>query len=297
MTLTHCLTFDIEEHFQVAAFDSPMRRRHWDHFESRVERNTSKLLELLAARDIRATFFVLGWVAERHPRLIRTIAQNGHEVASHGYAHEMVTAQTPATFREDIRKAKKILEDVSGNTVLGYRAPTFSISSETRWALPILVEEGFVYDSSIFPIRHDRYGWQDAYPWRHRVDTTAGSIWEIPPSTVNFAGRRIPIAGGGYLRLYPSWLLRRWMKQVEDEGQPLVMYLHPWELDPEQPRMNGPLLSRVRHYFNLHKTESRLTQLLREFRFGPIREVIEPVNQHRSSLQTERSRASCIGTR
>ncbi len=296
MTLTHCLTFDIEEHFQVAAFDSPMRRRHWDHFESRVERNTSKLLELLGVRDVRATFFVLGWVAERHPRLIRAIAQNGHEVASHGYAHEMVTAQTAATFREDVRKAKKILEDVSGEAVLGYRAPTFSISSETSWALPILVEEGFVYDSSIFPIRHDRYGWQDAYPWRHRVDTTAGSIWEIPPSTVNFAGRRIPIAGGGYLRLYPSWLLRRWMKQVEDEGQPLVMYLHPWELDPEQPRMNGPLLSRVRHYFNLHKTEARLRQLLREFRFGPIREVIEPVNQHLSSLQTERSRASCIGT-
>ncbi len=297
MHLTHCLTFDIEEHFQVSAFDSPMRRRHWDHFESRVERNTSKLLELLAARDIRATFFVLGWVAERHPRLIRTIAQNGHEVASHGYAHEMVTAQTPGTFREDIRKARKILEDVSGEAVLGYRAPTFSISSETRWALPILVEEGFVYDSSIFPIRHDRYGWQGALPWSHRIDTTAGSIWEVPPSTVKFAGRRIPIAGGGYLRLYPSWLLRRWMKQVEDQGQPLVVYLHPWELDPEQPRMNGPLLSRVRHYFNLHKTESRLTQLLREFRFGPIREVIKPVNQHLSSLQTERSRASCIGTR
>ncbi len=297
MQLTHCLTFDIEEHFQVSAFDSPMRRRHWDHFESRVERNTSKLLELLAVRDIRATFFVLGWVAERHQRLIRTIVQEGHEVASHGYAHEMVMAQTPATFREDIRKAKKILEDVSGNTVLGYRAPTFSISSETSWALPILVEEGFVYDSRVFPIWHDRYGWQDAHPWYHRVDTKAGAIWEIPPSTVNFAGRRIPIAGGGYLRLYPSWLLRRWMKQVEDEGQPLVMYLHPWELDPDQPRMNGPLLSRVRHYFNLHKTEARLMQLLREFRFGPIREVIEPVNQHLSSLQPERSRASCIGTR
>ncbi len=291
MQLTHCLTFDIEEHFQVSAFDSPMRRRHWDHFESRVERNTSKLLELLAARDIRATFFVLGWVAERHPRLIRTIVQEGHEVASHGYAHEMVMAQTPATFREDIRKAKKILEDVSGNTVLGYRAPTFSISSETSWALPILVEEGFVYDSSIFPIRHDRYGWQHAHPWSHRIDTTAGSILEVPPSTVNFAGRRIPIAGGGYLRLYPTWLLRRWMKQVEDEGHPLVVYLHPWELDPEQPRMNGTLLSRVRHYFNLHKTEGRLMQLLREFRFGPIREVVELGSQNLSLAQTERSRA------
>ncbi len=297
MQLTHCLTFDIEEHFQVDAFDSPMRRRHWDSFESRVEQNTKKILELLAMHDVRATFFVLGWIAERYPGLVRAISEDGHEVASHGYAHEMITVQSATAFREDVRRAKQILENMIGQAVPGYRAPSFSITPETSWALPILVEEGHRYDSSIFPILHDRYGWRNANPCCHVLDTPAGPLWEIPPSTVSLAGNRMPIAGGGYLRLVPFWLLKRWMRRVAVQGHPLVMYVHPWELDPEQPRMNGPLLSRFRHYVNLHKTEERLIHLLQEFRFAPIREVIEPVNQHLSSLQPERSRASCIGTR
>ena len=278
----HCLTFDIEEHFQVSAFDSPMRRRHWDQFESRVERNTEKLLELLATEQIRATFFVLGWVAERHADLVRRIARQGHEVASHGYAHELVTTQTSAQFRDDVREAKAILEDLIGESVLGYRAPSFTITPDTLWAFNILVEEGYVYDSSVVPISrglHDRYGMPGADPWVHEVATEAGVIWEVPPSTVSLGGFRIPIAGGGYFRLFPYCLLRHLLGRVQTQGQPLVMYLHPWELDPDQPRMNGSRLSRFRQYVNLHKTEERLVSLLHEFAFGPIRETIQSIRE------------------
>ena len=283
---SHCLTFDVEEHFQVSAFDSPMRRRHWDQFESRVERNTEKLLDLLAASNVRATFFVLGWVAERHPGLVRAISRQGHEVASHGYAHELVTVQTPATFRRDVRKAKVFLEDLLGLPVLGYRAPSFTITQDTIWALRILVEEGYLYDSSIFPILHDRYGMPGANPLCHRLSTEVGPLWEIPPSTVKFVGLQVPIAGGGYFRLFPYPMLRQLLKRVEAKGHPLVIYLHPWELDPDQPRMQGPLLSRFRHYINLHKTEDRLIHLLRDFRFAPVSEVIPQINR----LNLERTR-------
>ena len=270
----HCLTFDIEEHFQVSAFESPMRRRHWDNCESRVERNTEKILELLRMRDVRATFFVLGWVAERHRKLIRRIADEGHEVASHGYAHELVTLQSPGKFREDIRKTKGILEEIISGPVLGYRAPSFTITRETTWAFRILVEEGYVYDSSVFPILHHTYGMPGANTKSHVVPTEAGPLWEFPLSTATMAGLRLPIAGGGYFRLFPYRLLRRLLKRVEADGQVLVMYLHPWELDPDQPRMNGPLLSRFRHYVNLQKTEGRLMQLLDDFRFAPICDAI-----------------------
>ena len=273
----HCLSFDIEEHFQVAAFASPMRRRHWEKFDSRVEQNTTKILEMLAVNNVRATFFLLGWVAERHPGLVRTIAAQGHEIASHGYGHELITSQTPVVFREDIRKAKSILEGIIGELVQGYRAPTFTITTETQWALPILVEEGYIYDSSIFPIRHDRYGMPEANPWIHQLTTTAGTLWEVPPSTVMIAGIRIPVAGGGYFRLFPYSLFRGFLRRVERQGQPLVLYLHPWELDPSQPRMDGPLFSRFRHYLNLHKTEKRLFRLVSDFKFAPIREAIQPI--------------------
>lgn len=273
----HCLSFDIEEHFQVAAFASPMRRRQWEQFESRVENNTNKILEMLSANNVRATFFVLGWVAERHPGLVRAIAAQGHEIASHGYGHELITAQTPFLFREDIRKAKGILEEIAGVPVYGYRAPTFTITSETQWALPILVEEGYLYDSSIFPVRHDRYGMPGANPCVHQMTTSAGVLWEVPPSTVTIAGMRIPVAGGGYFRLFPYVLLRKLLRRVERQGQPLVLYLHPWELDPAQPRMDGPLRSRFRHYLNLHKTEKRMASLVSDFKFAPIREAIRPL--------------------
>ena len=271
----HCLTFDIEEHFQVSRFDSPIRRRHWASFESRVIPNTCKLLDLLARHQTRATFFVLGWVAERHPGLIKQIVACGHEVASHGYGHELVTAQTPELFRADVRKAKKILEDLTGQPVQGYRAPGFTITPETLWALPILAEEGFTYDSSIVPIRHDHCGIPGADPWHHLRQTSSGPIWEIPPSTVKLGGLRLPIAGGSYFCLLPFPLLRRLLKRIEQQGRPLVMYFHPWELDPQQPHMEGTFFSHLFHYRNLDQMEYRMSSLMTSFRFVPVADQID----------------------
>ena len=267
--MIHCLTFDIEEHFHVSAFDSPMRRRHWNQFESRVQGTTERLLDILVKENVRATFFVLGWVAERHPELVRRIAQMGHEVSSLGYAHELISAQTPERFREDVRKAKTVLENILAQPVLGYRAPSFTITDETSWALRILVEEGYFYDSSVSKSGADGSC--------HCLSTDAGTLWEVTPSTIQIAGVRMSIAGNGYFRLLPDGLLLRSLKRVETDGHPLVMCLRSWELDPEQPRMNGPLLSRFRHYVNLHKTEDRLIHLLNEFSFGPIRQAIAPM--------------------
>ncbi len=277
LRLLHCLTFDIEEHFQVSAFASPMRRRHWDQFESRVAANTDKILAMLAGRGLHATFFVLGWVAERCPSVIQRIVLEGHEIASHGYAHELVTAQPPDTFREDVRKAKVVLEDLCGRPVIGYRAPSFSITKDSLWALPILVQEGYRYDTSVFPIIHDTYGIPGAVASLHRIETDSGGLWELPPSTVEVGGVRLPIAGGGYFRFCPYPVFRLLLRRAERLGQPLVTYFHPWELDPEQPRMKGPWLARLRHYTNLCKTEERLIRLLADFRFGAIRDAILPI--------------------
>lgn len=268
------ISFDIEEHFQVAAFDCAARRHHWNTQESRVEQNTQVILGLLEERGIKATMFVLGWVAERHKTLVKRIVDAGHELASHGYGHELVTLQNPQAFREDVSRAKKILEDIGGKPVLGYRAPTFSITKETAWALPILVEEGYRYDSSIVPIVHDYYGIPGANPAIHTLETHSGPIVEVPPSTCNFAGLKIPIAGGGYFRLFPYPLLKKLLRRVEAQGHPLIMYLHPWELDPDQPRMRGSFISQFRHYLNLDKVHGRLTKLLQDFSFGPIRSLL-----------------------
>lgn len=270
----HCLTFDVEEHFQVNAFDSAARRRTWASEESRVERSTEKVLELLARHRYRATFFVLGWVAERHAKLIERIAAAGHEVASHGYAHELVTRLSPDAFREDVRTAKKILEDVIGAPVTGYRAPTFTIMPETRFALEVLVQEGYRWDSSVVPVVHDVYGWPGANPYPHRIETPSGPLWEVPPSTFGVPGARIAVGGGGHFRLYPYPLVRALLRRIEAKGQPIVFYLHPWELDPEQPRMRGSWLSRFRHYHNLDQVESRLERLFDDFRFAPVREAL-----------------------
>jgi polysaccharide deacetylase family protein (PEP-CTERM system associated) len=277
--LMHCLSFDVEEHFQVSAFWSEARRQQWDKCESRVEDNTRKLVELLAQHDTKATFFVLGWVAERYPDLVKMLAGQGHEIASHGYGHELITGQTPGMFRDDVRRAKGILEDICGKQVYGYRAPSFSITKDTKWAIPVLTEEGYLYDSSIFPVLHDRYGMPDATPTIHLLHSEAGCIWEVPPSTANILGARLPVAGGGYFRLFPYPMLRPLLKRIEKAGCPLVMYLHPWELDPNQPRMQGTSLSMFRHYINLHKTEDRLRSLLEDFCFTSIREALEPVSQ------------------
>jgi polysaccharide deacetylase family protein (PEP-CTERM system associated) len=270
----HCLSIDVEEHFQVTAFESPMRRRHWDQFESRVRSNTDRVLDLLGRKGIKATFFILGWVAERSPRVVQMIVKEGHEVASHGFGHELITAQTTKQFRQDVRKTKQTLEDLTGQPVYGYRAPSFSINAETIWALSILAEEGYQYDSSMFPVQHAPTGVRYANSRVHRIETVGGDLWEVPPSTATLGRMRIPVAGGGYLRQFPfgfySWLLRR----AAAQGHPLVMYLHPWELDPEQPRMAGSWVSRLRHYRNLAHTEERLTRILETYRFGTIRDVL-----------------------
>jgi len=297
MPLKHCLSFDVEEHFQVSAFESPMRRRHWDMYESRVVRNTSKLLNILARHETRATFFILGWVAERFPHLVKQIASAGHEIASHGYHHELITAQTPASFRGDVRKAKSILEQIISAPVHGYRAPSFSITKETTWAISILAEEGYLYDSSIFPILHDRYGIPGASLHVHQLKTESGILWEVPPSVVRLAGVNVPVAGGGYLRLYPYYLLRMLLRRIASRDVPLVMYLHPWELDPEQPRMDGPFVSRIRHYLNLSRTETRLNKLLNEFDFASICTAIPQLSRICHQNQSVgASIEACVGT-
>ena len=274
----HCLSFDVEEHFQVSAFWSEARRQQWDKYESRVENNTRKLVELLAQHDTKATFFVLGWVAERHPGMVKDLASEGHEIASHGHGHELVTMQTPEQFRLDVRKAKQILEDLTGKPVEGYRAPSFTITSGNSWALSILAEEGHIYDSSMYSRFHrSKNGGVLAgiYP----IDTGAGRIWEVPLSTLNVFGFRLPVAGGGYFRLFPYATSKAFLRQLEMRGAQLVFYLHPWEIDPEQPRMRGPWLSQIRHYMNLGKTQMRMSKLLTDFRFAPIGDSVLSINK------------------
>jgi polysaccharide deacetylase family protein (PEP-CTERM system associated) len=273
----HVLSFDIEEHFQVAAFWSVARRREWDHLASRVERNTRKIADLLSEHSTKATFFVLGWVAERHPSLVKDLVQHGHEIGSHGYGHELVHTQAPAQFREDVRRSKHILEDLIGRQVMGYRAPSFSITSRTKWALSVLVEEGYRYDSSIYNRFRGTQERSMTGAGAYQLETEAGTIWEVSPSTMNACGLQLPVAGGGYFRLFPYAASKLFLRGLEKQGTQLVMYLHPWELDPQQPRMDGPVLSRIRHYMNLGKTEQRLRWLLRDFAFAPIHDVVDPI--------------------
>lgn len=284
------LSFDVEEHFQVAAFWSVARRREWNRLASRVENSSMKIAELLSEHSTKATFFVLGWVAERHPELVKRLAQQGHEIASHGYGHELVHTQTPTEFRQDVRRSKQILEDLIGRQVAGYRAPSFSISSRTPWAIPVLIEEGYQYDSSIYNRFRVTQGSPVARDGAYQLETEAGTIWEVSPSTMNACGLQLPVAGGGYFRLLPYAVSKMFLRSLERQGSQLVMYLHPWELDPEQPRMEGPLLSKVRHYLNLSKTEQRLRWLLRDFTFSPINQVVQHV-RYTFQKQGDRSHA------
>lgn len=267
----NALTFDVEDYFQVSAFDRLVPRSRWDRYETRVSESTDRVLAVLADADVRATFFVLGWVAERFPGLVRRIAAAGHELASHGYGHRLVYELTPEEFREDLRRSRAAIEACVARPVVGYRAPSYSITAKSLWALDVLIEEGFTYDASIFPIHHDRYGIPDAPRHTYQIERAGGTIWEIPPSTVRLFGHNLPVAGGGYFRILPY----RWTRWGIDrlnrhEERPAVFYLHPWELDPEQPRVGAQGLSRFRHYRNLAQTEPRLRRLLKDFRFGPV---------------------------
>lgn len=272
----HVLSFDVEEHFQVSAFSSDVRRQQWDRLESRVEQNTLRLADLLAQAETKATFFVLGWVAERHPGLVKALAKQGHEIASHGYGHALVTSQTEFEFRDDVKRSKRILEELTGEMVVGYRAPSFSITDRTPWALPILVEEGYLYDSSIYA-RFQRSEKVTMQRCVREIATTAGPICEIALPTANLCGIQLPTPGGGYFRLLPYSASRMFLRQLEKAGTQFVMYLHPWEIDPDQPRMEGPVLSRLRHYLNLKRTEHRLQCLLRDFAFAPVVETVQPI--------------------
>jgi polysaccharide deacetylase family protein (PEP-CTERM system associated) len=277
MVITNAFTVDVEDYYQVSAFERYVSRDQWDQHENRVEANTRHMLSLLSRHGVKATFFVLGWVGQRYPQLVREIHQAGHEIASHGYWHRLIYNQTPEEFRDDIRLSRKVLEDIIGVQVYIYRAPSFSITERSRWALEILVEEGFSIDSSIFPIYHDRYGIPGAKPFLHQITTPVGSLWEFPPSVVRFAGQNLPVSGGGYFRLFPLfWTIRCLKKIGRSTGQPFIFYVHPWEIDPEQPRFKqASLKSRFRHYINLRKTQQKLDSLLPKFCFGKVSEVIE----------------------
>ncbi len=276
-SMLNALTVDVEDYFHVAAFARQIDPASWDRFPLRVEHNTQRLLDLFAERGVRATFFVLGWVAERCPNLVRAIADQGHEVACHGYSHQLVYGQTPAVFREETVRAKACLEDQAQRPVLGYRAASYSITKRSLWALDILAELGFAYDSSIFPVHHDRYGIPDSPRWPYRLNVpNGGSLIEFPPSTLGVGGHRLPVAGGGYFRIYPYSLTRFALSRINRaEKRPFIFYLHPWEIDPEQPRVRAGWLSTFRHYTNLNRCEERLGRLLRDFRFAPVRDALE----------------------
>jgi polysaccharide deacetylase family protein (PEP-CTERM system associated) len=277
--IQNCLTIDVEDFFQVNAFASKIRYAQWDSFPLRVEDNTRRILDILDNFNFKATFFVLGWVAERLPNLVPEIQRRGHEIACHGYGHELVYNIGQIRFREDIRKAKIILEDQIGVPVQGYRAPSYSITNKSLWALKILSEEGFAYDSSIFPVFHDTYGIPGAERFPHTIQTEAGSIIEFPlttfPLSLGWKKIRLPIAGGGYLRFLPVQVIRWGISAInKNEKQPAVLYFHPWEIDPQQPRVKAGMKSRFRHYLNLHKTEGKLTKLFQCFRFAPMKEIL-----------------------
>jgi polysaccharide deacetylase family protein (PEP-CTERM system associated) len=299
--MKNLLTIDVEDYFQVQVFSRRVGFQRWGAYDSRVGRNTERILEILARTGVRATFFVLGWIAERMPGLIQEIDRQGHEIASHGYRHRHIQEQTPREFREDVRSARSVIEKIIGKPVYGYRAPTYSITERSLWALRILVEEGYRYDSSIFPIRHDLYGIPSAprTPFLissiqvqpERLDSMrltaipngafagmarlpSDGLLELPPATVEVLGNHFPVAGGGYFRLFPYWLTRWGLKRINREGHLFSFYIHPWELDPEQPRIQGiSRLSRTRHYHNLEKTESRFLRLLSDFSFADVRSV------------------------
>jgi polysaccharide deacetylase family protein (PEP-CTERM system associated) len=273
--IVNAMSIDVEDYFHVSVFDGIVPRSEWARMESRVCRNTDRLLAMFAEFGVRSTFFVLGWVAERHPDLVRRIADAGHEIASHGYAHRLIYDQTPTAFRDDVRRAKRLLEDAGGRKVVGYRAPSYSITPRSLWALDVLLEEGYQYDSSIFPIRHDRYGIPVSGRKPYFIQRTRGTLVEVPGSTTKVGPLNLPVAGGGYFRILPYWWTRWGIARVnERERRPAIFYLHPWEIDPEQPRLPAGRLSRFRHYRNLEDTEARMRQLLTDFKFDALETVV-----------------------
>ena len=283
--MVNALTVDVEEHFQTHAYERAIERATWDRQASRVVRNTRRMLGLLAEHGAHATFFVLGWVADRHPELVREIVAGGHELASHGYAHELLYRLTATEFARDLGRSLEALGRAAGGgaPVLGYRAPAFSLTDDCLWALGILREHGLRYDSSLLPVGTGEGGRASRLRGGKRYGVTGASrfaarvrdgLWEFPVSTLRLAGRNWPVAGGGFFRLLPLWVTRRAIHRINAEGQPAIVYLHPWEIDPDEPPVAGvPALARLRHRLNVGRTEGRLRRLLGEMRFAPLREV------------------------
>lgn len=274
-SIINAMSVDVEDYFQVSAFENTIHRSDWDHLPKRVEANTQRILELFARHNVKATFFTLGWIAERFPQLIRDIIAGGHELASHGYGHLRATDQTRLEFRDDIVKAKHLLEDLGGKAVVGYRAPSYSISKDNLWVHDELLETGHQYSSSIYPINHDHYGIPDAPRFKYQCDS---GLWEIPITTVKVSQKNLPFGGGGYFRLYPYWLSRWGIHQLNaKERQSAVFYFHPWEIDAAQPRQNNiSFKTKFRHYLCLHRMEPRLETLLKDFQWNTMKSVFLP---------------------
>ena len=273
---TNAMTVDVEDYFQVSAFEPYIAKEQWDSLPHRVERNTHRILDLFKEKNIKATFFTLGWVAERYPDLIKRMVKDGHELACHGYEHIRVTEQTPEQFRADVSKTKKLLEGLSGEKVKGYRAASYSIGANNLWALNILLEEGFEYSSSIYPVKHDIYGMPDA-PRFVFEPIEKQNFKEIPITTIRFGGKNFPCGGGGFFRFYPyalsKWAINRINTQ---ERESAIFYFHPWEIDPKQPRIHGlNLKTRTRHYLNLNRMENRITRLLTDFKWDTMENVFQ----------------------
>jgi polysaccharide deacetylase family protein (PEP-CTERM system associated) len=274
--VVNAMSVDVEDYFQASAFDRLVSRTSWSERESRVVGNTHRLLEFFQQHHVHGTFFILGWVAERFPSLVRDIAALGHEVASHGFHHQLIYTLAPDQFRDDVRRAKAVIEDASGCAVRGYRAPSFSIVRESLWALDVLIEEGYHYDASVFPIHHDRYGIPDAPRRAHVIERAAGSIVEVPASTVRLGRVNMPIAGGGYFRLLPYGYTKWGISRVNTvDRNPVVFYIHPWEIDPDQPRLPVSTVARWRHYSNLDDTLHRLERLVEDFAFDTVAATLE----------------------
>ena len=270
--MKNAMTIDVEDYFQVSAFEHLVEKNEWDNYSPRVYENTSRMLDMFSEKGAVATFFILGWVAQKYPELIQRIHREGHEVASHGMLHQRASSQSKLEFKNDVGDAKKLLEDITGSNVIGYRAPSFSFTKDNAWVYDVLAEEGYRYSSSVYPVVHDHYGIPDAP--RERYSTPSG-VDEIPLSTLSFRGKNFPVSGGGYFRLYP-YLFTRWaISQFKEESTPTyIFYLHPWEIDPTQPKMrNISFKTRFRHYINLKKVERRLNAMLDDFEWGAIAQI------------------------
>ena len=270
------LTVDVDDYYDAEIFSGIIDKSEQMKYPSHVEKNTMDLLQLFDRHNVRGTFFILGSVARRYPRLIRSILTSGHEVASHGYEHRMITKMSPLEFQEDVRESRKILEDISGTNILGFRAPTFSIVKRTEWAYEILLDEGFQYSSSVFPIRHDRYGWPEFGIFPRKMAVSGNRwIWEVPLSVERVGCINVPFGGGGYLRFYPLFLTKYFFRRLLQIGRPAIVYVHPWEIDRQHPRIAMPVLKRMRHYVGISGTEKKMGNLLRSYTFERMDQFLQ----------------------